>query len=213
MTVAQAKRERTKLRRTRVTRTTTEPCQRCGGAGGAQAWKYTGWTCYRCGGNCTEQVTRRVYEDAVAQAREDELTEIIEAERQAKAQAKWEAGRAERERAERESDHEDALVENAARDVKARSDWLDAEAGDRVDVEATVVLTMSVESFYGESRLVVFRTDEGNALKTFGTGLSLWGPQRGDLVTVRGTVKDFDTYEGEKQTVLTRVKVTKDAAS
>ncbi len=26
-------------------------CTRCGGQGGADAWKHTGWTCYRCGGN------------------------------------------------------------------------------------------------------------------------------------------------------------------
>ena len=25
-------------------------CSRCGGAGGSEAWKYTGWTCYECGG-------------------------------------------------------------------------------------------------------------------------------------------------------------------
>lgn len=25
-------------------------CPRCGGAGGADAWTYTGWTCYSCGG-------------------------------------------------------------------------------------------------------------------------------------------------------------------
>jgi hypothetical protein len=26
------------------------PCLRCGGQGGAEQWKHTGWTCYRCGG-------------------------------------------------------------------------------------------------------------------------------------------------------------------
>ena len=25
-------------------------CQRCGGAGGAEAWRFTGYTCYECGG-------------------------------------------------------------------------------------------------------------------------------------------------------------------
>lgn len=28
----------------------TQKCSRCGGAGGSDAWKFTGWTCYRCGG-------------------------------------------------------------------------------------------------------------------------------------------------------------------
>lgn len=26
-------------------------CRKCGGAGGADEWQYTGWTCYRCGGS------------------------------------------------------------------------------------------------------------------------------------------------------------------
>lgn len=26
-------------------------CQRCGGLGGSDAWTYTGWTCYECGGS------------------------------------------------------------------------------------------------------------------------------------------------------------------
>lgn len=30
---------------------TTKPCWRCGGAGGAEKWRHTGWTCHRCGGN------------------------------------------------------------------------------------------------------------------------------------------------------------------
>lgn len=32
------------------------PCTRCGGAGGAEAWNHTGWTCYRCGGKCDDPV-------------------------------------------------------------------------------------------------------------------------------------------------------------
>ncbi len=27
------------------------PCNRCGGAGGAQKWEHTGWTCFDCGGS------------------------------------------------------------------------------------------------------------------------------------------------------------------
>lgn len=27
------------------------PCSRCGGPGGSEAWKFTGYTCYRCGGH------------------------------------------------------------------------------------------------------------------------------------------------------------------
>jgi hypothetical protein len=27
------------------------PCSRCGGAGGSEAWRHTGWTCFQCGGS------------------------------------------------------------------------------------------------------------------------------------------------------------------
>jgi hypothetical protein len=27
------------------------PCGRCGGAGGSEAWKFTGWTCFECNGS------------------------------------------------------------------------------------------------------------------------------------------------------------------
>src|SRR5262245_4127225 len=33
---------------------TTKPkrCDRCGGQGGSDAWKFTGWVCYKCNGRC-----------------------------------------------------------------------------------------------------------------------------------------------------------------
>ena len=37
-------------------------CSRCGGAGGAEAWRYTGWTCYDCGGTGLGNIrTEKVY--------------------------------------------------------------------------------------------------------------------------------------------------------
>jgi len=32
----------------------TKRCGRCGGAGGSDAWKFTGWTCFECGGKGTK---------------------------------------------------------------------------------------------------------------------------------------------------------------
>jgi hypothetical protein len=38
------------------------PCHRCGGRGGSDAWKFTGWTCFRCSGTCKEAAkTVRLY--------------------------------------------------------------------------------------------------------------------------------------------------------
>lgn len=36
----------------------TDPCHRCGGQGGSDAWRFTGWTCYRCAGGCLEAPRR-----------------------------------------------------------------------------------------------------------------------------------------------------------
>ncbi len=41
--------------------TRLENCSRCGGAGGSEAWRYTGWTCYKCAGRCKLPMTHRVY--------------------------------------------------------------------------------------------------------------------------------------------------------
>lgn len=37
------------------------PCRRCGGAGGADCWKFTGWTCYECNGRGVDSKTARIY--------------------------------------------------------------------------------------------------------------------------------------------------------
>lgn len=39
-----------------------DKCSRCGGAGGADKWKFTGWTCFDCGGSGKGRiVTERLY--------------------------------------------------------------------------------------------------------------------------------------------------------
>lgn len=38
----------------------TPPCTRCGGQGGSDAWKHTGWKCFKCGGSCKGE-TRRMF--------------------------------------------------------------------------------------------------------------------------------------------------------
>jgi hypothetical protein len=38
-----------------------ENCSRCGGAGGSDRWKFTGVTCFKCGGNGRQQGKRKIY--------------------------------------------------------------------------------------------------------------------------------------------------------
>jgi hypothetical protein len=52
----------------------TVACGRCGGAGGSDAWRMTGWTCYGCGGSGSEHrvySVRRFRKGAVARHAED----------------------------------------------------------------------------------------------------------------------------------------------
>ena len=71
---------------------------------------------------------------------------------------------------------------------------------------AKVLCAKRVESDYGTSMLVVLETGDGDKLSTFATAAWVWGVHAGDTVTVTGTVKAHDEWDGEKRTVLTRTK-------
>jgi hypothetical protein len=68
------------------------PCGRCGGAGGGDQWRHTGWTCYQCGGHGRGRIIDvKLY----TRARLDTL-EAAQAKRDAKkARAAWLKGRRE----------------------------------------------------------------------------------------------------------------------
>lgn len=88
-------------------------CLRCGGMGGAEAWKHTGWTCYRCGGNGKDPVRGRekLYTAEKLEAlnvRRDAIRAKKQAERDAAAAV--EAERVERERAELISNNAEFLA-------------------------------------------------------------------------------------------------------
>lgn len=72
-------------------------CTRCGGAGGADAWAYTGWTCYKCGGTGKQSEPEVIKEytpeyraklDARAEKRRAKKMEEAQAKK-AEAQAEW----------------------------------------------------------------------------------------------------------------------------
>ena len=81
-----------------------------------------------------------------------------------------------------------------------------APVGDKIDQRMVVKVATAVDTQYGLSRLVVFEAADGGEAKTFGTAAWLWDLEPGDTVQIRGTVKVHDTYNGMKQTVLTRTK-------
>lgn len=66
-------------------------CTRCGGAGGGEQWRHTGWTCYQCGGS---GLGSRSFERLYTMPELDRLNAIA-AKREATAEAKRQARAAE----------------------------------------------------------------------------------------------------------------------
>jgi len=78
-----------------------DPCLRCGGQGGSEAWKHTGWKCYRCGGERFEA------------AREHRLYTAAELERLNATAAKKAANKADAAAAQRAAKNAEAEARRA----------------------------------------------------------------------------------------------------
>lgn len=93
----------------------------------------------------------------------------------------------------------------AEQEVKAASQYA-GEVGDVVTVTGEVKVALVVEGNYGSSVMVVL-SNGPVTVKTYSTAKWAWEVERGDTLTLTGTVKKLDEYEGTKQTVLARPKV------
>ena len=186
------------------------PCSRCGGAGGADKWNETGWTCYKCGGTGTQAGKWKEYtpehEAKLAEQRRkraekylrDHEQEIRERE---EARAKAEAERkAELERLEAEE-----------RAEKAKSQYY-GSVGDKIETKAIYKFSAWYEckSFAGygmETHYIhTFKIGDDTLVWKTTSGLGL---EQETEVTLKGTIKEHTEYKDEKQTILTRCKVTK----
>lgn len=137
----------------------------------------------------------------------------------------YEQSRPEDERGFRQQKHIDNMrifAENSAKqreveeakqieDARKASSHYVGEVGLRMkSAPATVKFTCTIESHqWGmpNRRLVKFVDENGNSLVTFSSSQSCWDVNEGDDVLITGTVKDHREYQGEMQTVLTRVVV------
>lgn len=151
-----------------------------------------------------------------------ERTPEYQAKLDAKRRAKWESeqARLEAEQARIQAEREAReAAERAAREAEeARIRALKAisqhvgQAGEKVDFQATYIRSGSWEqkSFRGFGTDLVFChtfKDEAGNVFTWKTqrGLAL---EPGQLVQVKGTIKQHSEYKEEKQTELTRCKIT-----
>lgn len=102
-----------------------------------------------------------------------------------------------------------AYVRDMEREVKrqyerkqaAVSEWVGTEKKREV-FTLTVTGIRHISGIYGMTTLVMMRDNAGNIVKWFATGHRNYEP--GQTLTGKGTVKKHETYEGSKQTLLTR---------
>jgi hypothetical protein len=102
------------------------------------------------------------------------------------------------------SDAERALL----RDERSLLSHALGEPGEKVAVTGTIETLTSIAGSYGSSMLVVLVTDGQVVVKTFTTAAWGWEVSRGERVTLAGTVKKNETYQGVTASVLTRCKKT-----
>lgn len=190
-----------------------DTCGRCGGSGVYHWHTSMGpaqGACFGCWGtgkfegtSAVQTVRKRERERALWAEYGDELR-AFHAEKAVIAQAMHEASEfAENwEAAHKEQARRAALITGFVADV-----------GEKVtNLTGTVKVATTYDASYGYRRatgvFMIVELESGQIVKIAGTGDSLFGPERGDTVTIlSGTVKSHETYKGQDQAMLTRVKL------
>lgn len=88
---------------------------------------------------------------------------------------------------------------------KLTNEWLGA-AGDKIKVEAKIKAIRWIESQFGSTTLYTLATKDGHVVKWFASRDALGDQTSDDYLTITGTIKKLDEYQGTKATVLTRCK-------
>ena len=252
-------------------------CDHCGGAGGADAWTYTGYTCWKCGGTGRMSTPQKWKEytpeyQAILDARRAKKHEKELAELRANApavNAKFFKGEGCDEqgrtwvvlgdtypiREELKSlgckfnytfgwhaDHDIEGYQTLVLDLKdfydvdeygiysrgnfdKISDYIDkanrpeseevssseyvGQVGDKIEIKVELINIVSYKTYiYGReiwNDLYLFRDEQGNEYKW--NTQSICELSKGDVASIKATIKEHSEYKGTKQTVLTRVKV------
>jgi hypothetical protein len=86
------------------------------------------------------------------------------------------------------------------------SEWV-GTVGKRQQFTATLVFSKWIDTAYGSSLLMIFKTEKGNVLKTFYKGYSddILDMEDGETYTFNAGVKEHSEYNGEKQTMIQRI--------
>ena len=81
------------------------------------------------------------------------------------------------------------------------------EIGDKLELPVTLKSIRFIDGNYGVTSLYSFVTDDGHLVKWFSTRAVLNDSDVDKSITITGTVKKHDEYNGTKSTILTRCKV------
>ena len=100
----------------------------------------------------------------------------------------------------------DEAKAEAERQELAKLHHVEAKVGDAIELTGTVTMATTVETQFGKSRLVVIKTDDYQVAKMFTTAEWAWGVDFDKVITIKGTVKSHDDYEGTPQTMIARPK-------
>lgn len=188
-------------------------CDRCSGRGWYAVGVHNGElvparpdhaVCYKCGGE--GKVMGKWIE------RTPEYQAKLDAKREAKAEAERIAFEAERLKREAEAEAEAKAEAERIAAQKAISQYV-GDIGAKIEVKGILVREASYESHIGWMTqwmtVYTFKDADGNSLVWHTSGNGISGIESGDQVIIKGTVKNHSVYKDEKQTVLTRCKVTK----
>lgn len=189
----------------------TVDCPRCGGRGyyaiavrnGSPVLSpLDGGTCWKCMGS--GKVLDVVKEYTPEHAAKLEAARI---KREEKRKAEWEANEAARKAAEeaRRIEREKEKAAWEAEQAKRRGNFL-GEIGDKLEIRVAYERCISFDSTFGTMFIEVFKDESGNTL-IWKSSSGMKVPANGQMVTIKGTIKDHQEYNGINQTVLTRVKV------
>jgi hypothetical protein len=105
--------------------------------------------------------------------------------------------------AEREAREAQWAAEKLAKTEAAASSAFLGEVKDKIEFRGTVTAIRYIESNYGTTTLYTILTAEKNLVKWFASSEVL-GDTEGAEVHLVGTIKELDTYNGTKSTVVTR---------
>jgi hypothetical protein len=83
--------------------------------------------------------------------------------------------------------------------------------GDKIQIKVKILRKTGIETIYGISTLIIMVDESGNIIKWFSSrGIMA---DEGEEVTIKGTIKTHDEYQGTKQTQLTRCKIVEEKES